>query len=94
LHDYNVPERVQTFIQAAQNEASGFATNHIMMTMGNDFHYENANEWFKNLDKLIRYVNAQVCIFIYSILIYLNFSKLMVVISMSSIQHHHVICML
>ena len=30
------------------------------MTMGSDFHYENANEWFKNLDKLIKYVNAQV----------------------------------
>ncbi|CAF1453845.1 unnamed protein product [Rotaria sordida] len=59
LHDYNVPERVQSFIQAAHNEAVGFATNHIIMTMGSDFQYENANEWFKNMDKLIRYVNAQ-----------------------------------
>ncbi|CAF1300509.1 unnamed protein product [Adineta steineri] len=59
LHDYNVPERVQTFIRAAQDEAVGFATNHIIMTMGSDFQYENANEWFKNMDKLIRYVNAQ-----------------------------------
>ncbi len=41
-------------------QAEGFATNHIMMTMGSDFEYENANEWFKNLDKLIKYVNAQV----------------------------------
>jgi lysosomal alpha-mannosidase len=31
-----------------------------MMTMGSDFQYENANTWFKNLDKLIKYVNAQV----------------------------------
>lgn len=30
------------------------------MTMGSDFQYENANIWFKNLDKLIRLVNAQV----------------------------------
>ncbi len=76
LHDYNVPERVQTFIQSANNEVSifqeqssvkrvffqafGFTTNHIMMTMGSDFQYENANTWFKNLDKLIKYVNAQV----------------------------------
>ncbi|CAF4962358.1 unnamed protein product, partial [Rotaria sp. Silwood1] len=59
LHDYNVPERVRSFIQAAQNEAVGFATNHTIMTMGSDFQYENANEWFKNMDKLIRYVNAQ-----------------------------------
>ncbi|CAF1668432.1 unnamed protein product [Rotaria magnacalcarata] len=59
LHDYNVPERVRTFIRAAQNEAVGFATNHIIMTMGSDFQYENANEWFKNMDKLIKYVNAE-----------------------------------
>lgn len=25
--------------------------------MGSDFQYENANEWFSNLDKLIHYVN-------------------------------------
>ncbi|CAF1013919.1 unnamed protein product [Didymodactylos carnosus] len=48
LHDYNVP-----------NKAVGFATNHIIMTMGSDFQYENSNEWFKNLDKLIHYVNEQ-----------------------------------
>jgi hypothetical protein len=30
------------------------------MTMGSDFQYENADEWYKNLDKLIKYVNAEV----------------------------------
>ncbi|CAF1622827.1 unnamed protein product [Rotaria magnacalcarata] len=59
LHDYNVPERVETFIKAAHDEASSYATNHIIMTMGSDFQYENANQWFKNLDKLMKYVNAQ-----------------------------------
>jgi lysosomal alpha-mannosidase len=38
------------------------------MTMGSDFQYENANEWFKNLDKLIKYVNAQVCLLQQSVL--------------------------
>lgn len=32
------------------------------MTMGSDFQYENANMWFKNLDKLIHLVNAQVSV--------------------------------
>ncbi|CAF4997569.1 unnamed protein product [Rotaria socialis] len=63
LHDYNVPERVQAFINAAHDQARGYATNHIIMTMGSDFQYEYASVWFKNLDKLIKYVNAQVFIF-------------------------------
>lgn len=35
-----------------------YKTNHIIMTMGSDFQYENANMWYKNLDKLIHYVNS------------------------------------
>ncbi|CAF1289187.1 unnamed protein product [Adineta ricciae] len=62
LHDYNVPERVQGFINAAHDQAKGFVTNHNIMTMGRDFQYENAHTWFTNLDKLMKYVNAQVFI--------------------------------
>ena len=31
-----------------------------MMTMGSDFQFENAWQNYKNLDKLIKYVNEQV----------------------------------
>ena len=43
-------------------QASHYATDNIMMTMGGDFNYQNANTWFKNLDKLMHYVNQQVCL--------------------------------
>ncbi|XP_033115581.1 lysosomal alpha-mannosidase-like [Anneissia japonica] len=59
LFDYNVDQRVKDFVAAVQDQASHYKTNHIMMTMGSDFQYENANAWFKNLDKLIKYVNAK-----------------------------------
>lgn len=31
-----------------------------MVTMGSDFQYQAAHNWFKNLDKLIAYVNQKV----------------------------------
>jgi len=45
-----IPERVQTFVDES------YGTNHLMMTMGSDFHYQNGHGWFKNLDKLIKKV--------------------------------------
>ena len=60
LFDYNVDQRVKDFVAAAQQQASHYATNHIMFTMGSDFEYEDAREWYKNLDKLMYYVNSMV----------------------------------
>ena len=45
-------------MKAAFDQATHYKTNHIVMTMGEDFQYENANTWYKNLDKLIKYVNT------------------------------------
>ena len=58
MEDYNVPERVDTAVRTAQDFASMHLGDDVMFTLGNDFEYRAANEWFKNLDKLIRYVNA------------------------------------
>ena len=57
LYDMNVKERVEKFINVSCTQASHYRTSHIMLTMGSDFQYENANAWFKNLDKLIKYTN-------------------------------------
>ncbi|XP_077246588.1 alpha-mannosidase-like [Tasmannia lanceolata] len=62
LFDYNVEKRVNDFIDAAKNQANVTRTNHIMWTMGDDFQYQYAESWFKQMDKFIHYVNmdAQV----------------------------------
>ena len=57
LFDYNVPDRVNAFVAAANDQAQHYTTNNIMMTFGDDFNYENARQNFKNIDKLIKYVN-------------------------------------
>ncbi|XP_010249228.1 PREDICTED: alpha-mannosidase At3g26720-like [Nelumbo nucifera] len=57
LFDYNVQERVNDFVAAAIVQANKTRTNHIMWTMGTDFKYQYAHTWFRQMDKLIHYVN-------------------------------------
>ncbi|XP_049286781.1 lysosomal alpha-mannosidase-like isoform X4 [Anopheles funestus] len=57
--DNNVKEKVDLFLDTVHNMSRTFLTNNIILTMGEDFHYQDANMWFKNLDKLIRYTNAR-----------------------------------
>ncbi|KAK7311283.1 hypothetical protein RJT34_09317 [Clitoria ternatea] len=57
LFDYNVQERVNDFVAAAISQANITRTNHIMWTMGTDFKYQYAETWFRQMDKLIHYVN-------------------------------------
>ena len=59
-NDNNVKDTVERFVQTTCEQASHYKTNHIILTMGSDFMYEDANLWYTNLDKLIKYVN-QVC---------------------------------
>ena len=56
-HDYNVDKMVDSFIQHAQNQAAHTRTEHQMWACGSDFQYQNADHWYRNLDKLIHYVN-------------------------------------
>ncbi|XP_066387204.1 alpha-mannosidase-like isoform X4 [Miscanthus floridulus] len=57
LFDYNVQERVNDFVAAALAQANVTRTDHIMWTMGDDFNYQYAESWFRNMDKLIQHVN-------------------------------------
>jgi alpha-mannosidase len=57
LFDYNVEQRVNDFINNATSQANVTRTNHIMWTMGDDFRYQYAESWFKQMDKFIHYVN-------------------------------------
>lgn len=59
LEDYNVDAEVNAFINACKQQSLNYTTNHIMMTMGSDFQFQNAHKNFKNLDKLIKYVNKK-----------------------------------
>ena len=63
LEDMNVKQRTEAFIQYTCDQAKHYKTNNIILTMGSDFMYENANSWFKNLDKLIKHVNQVSCYF-------------------------------
>ncbi|CAG5074046.1 Similar to MAN2B1: Lysosomal alpha-mannosidase (Macaca fascicularis) [Cotesia congregata] len=51
--DNNIEARVALFLAYCQVQAKSYNTNNIILTMGEDFNYQNANMWFLNLDKLI-----------------------------------------
>ena len=57
LEGYNVPQKVEEFIQQAILYHDELRGDDIMFMMGSDFQWDNANVWYKNLDKLIHYVN-------------------------------------
>ncbi|CCD67087.1 Alpha-mannosidase [Caenorhabditis elegans] len=58
IEGYNVKEKVDAFVDHVKNQAAHQSTNQVMLLMGSDFQYTNANSWYVNLDKLIKYVNA------------------------------------
>uniref|UniRef100_A0A0N5ANJ3 Alpha-mannosidase n=1 Tax=Syphacia muris TaxID=451379 RepID=A0A0N5ANJ3_9BILA len=59
MEEYNVDRKVQAFLSYVMSQASRQATNHIMLLMGSDFQYTNANKWYSNLDRLIKHVNKR-----------------------------------
>ncbi|XP_072458359.1 lysosomal alpha-mannosidase-like isoform X2 [Notamacropus eugenii] len=57
--DSRIEEVINHFLEVATAQAQHYASNHTVMTMGGDFYYSYASQWFDNLDKLIELVNAK-----------------------------------
>ncbi|TMW56914.1 hypothetical protein Poli38472_002839 [Pythium oligandrum] len=57
MHDYNVCDQVNWFVDTSLMRGAHTKGNHIFIPMGDDFAYQNARKWFKSIDKLIHYVN-------------------------------------
>ncbi|XP_012260438.2 lysosomal alpha-mannosidase isoform X2 [Athalia rosae] len=55
--DYNVNKRVGSFLRFIEEQSKNYRSNNIILTMGGDFTYQDAEMWYKNLDKLVRYTN-------------------------------------
>jgi len=60
LFDMNIAERAKALVAEATSQREHYRHNHVLLTMGSDFQYSNANMWYKNLDKLIKYFKVGV----------------------------------
>lgn len=49
--------QAQDFLKFAQTQSRYYQTNNIIITMGDDFNYQDALSYFSNLDRLIKYVS-------------------------------------
>ncbi|XP_026734781.1 lysosomal alpha-mannosidase-like [Trichoplusia ni] len=55
---YNADRRVNDFISQIERQAKYYDHDNIMVTMGGDFTYQSAANWFMNMDKLINHVTT------------------------------------
>lgn len=58
LEGYNADKFLALFVETATRNFNVTRGNHIMWTLGNDFNYQNSAQWFANVDRLIKLVNA------------------------------------
>ncbi|XP_055636185.1 lysosomal alpha-mannosidase-like [Toxorhynchites rutilus septentrionalis] len=55
----NVDQKVDSFLEFIDGMSQNYRSKNLLLTMGDDFTYMDANMYFKNLDKLIKYTNAR-----------------------------------
>ncbi|XP_018323357.1 lysosomal alpha-mannosidase-like [Agrilus planipennis] len=56
---YNLDKKISNFLDYVKNMTRVYRSNNVLVTMGEDFNYQDANIWFKNLDKLIMHINLK-----------------------------------
>lgn len=59
LTNENIAFKAIQFVDLMRKQANNYATNHTVVTMGMDFYYKDADRWYRNLDKLISYINSK-----------------------------------
>lgn len=59
--DYNAPDRAHEFINYVMELASVYQEENVLIPMGADFAYQNAGQTFKNIEKLIDWINNNQC---------------------------------
>lgn len=63
LEGYNIDWKSAEFVEYFRNMSAHYRSDHLMHTMGEDFNYANALMWYKNMDKLINYINSHEDLF-------------------------------
>ena len=59
LEGYNADAKAKEFVDYFKAQGNHYRTTNLMHTMGEDFNYANAKLWYKNIDKLIKYINSR-----------------------------------
>ncbi len=57
LENYNIDQVADQFVADLQLRSASFATDQLLVQWGCDFAFANAFIMFKNMDKLINYIN-------------------------------------
>ncbi|GLV45786.1 Lysosomal alpha-mannosidase II [Carabus blaptoides fortunei] len=54
--EYNAEARANVFLNYVKQQARNYRSNNVIITMGGDFHYQDAMSYFINMDRLIKAV--------------------------------------
>ena len=59
LFETNIKERADSLVSFITEQSAHYRTNHIIVTMGEDFQFQAAHSWFMNLDRMIQHINGR-----------------------------------